>query len=1247
MNESKINKEDVKAAQELLAEKQRILDIEKKIAELRNYLKTVSKEDLQTNKDAVRVNETIDTLYSRREESIGRIRKSREQLKNLDNDQLASMNLQQRSLNRQASSIAERKKLTKEEAQLIRSMESSFEDIEDKSENLLKIAGMRKDQQEVINGFTSISKSLTEDVANAIKRGDANAQDFAAAAQLGVAAMDSQLDLTEAQNESQKMALKGEYQEINLKKQKRELSRLEEALGEDGLELTTQQREQLEMVRDRLTDNIDKAESLNKVYEETAKNSKLGGLFLSEGFEKARSVISKLPMGDELLKVFKFDEIENGINQKIGGAFTGFFEGFKGESGGMFDKFKGGLSGMKSGITGIGAEGAAGMEAIGGSATTAMQAASTGATGFGMSLAAATAGVTLIIAGVMKLAQMFLEADKEVSQLGKDLGVSKKEAIGVHEAALETANSMKLVGIHSEQVAKGLQTVSENLGGIDLSGKFASGNEHVTKMVKNATVLGEKFGLSGEEIGSMNSIAAITGKSVDEMAATSATLGKGIFTAKESMKILAGIPKSIVSQMAKMPEAMIKTAQHAKMLGMNMKQIADIGRKSLDIEESLEAEMEARALLGKDINLDTMRAAALNGDQETVMKELLNAAGSMAEFNDMNVLQKEALAKATGMEVDQLAEMLAKQEELNTLGLDENGLKELQKKNADEILAMKKEGSGKDVEAYNNAIKNLAAQKESASLQENMESMMKRIQQLAVKIVTPILDMVDGMMGGKEAAGGLTDALSGVFGILGSIIKVTMLPLKALFEIIMNILDPIIDSLRDIFKFSDESSSLWGEVYEVIEDVFQILNPIARLIGDVIGSAISAVVLLLKGVWDIFEGVVRILTGDFKGGLEQIGTGIGEFILAPFKLVYDLVQDIFGFVENVGDWITDLFGGSDEKKITVSKEENEKAAGETQSAGTTNMATGEMPQAAGGGSISAGGLVLVGEKGPELVQLPTGATVASTGAGDQVGSILSALGLSGSSGSEQGGEDKKSVPDLLQSMLDFMTTIAAPAYMVLASAGEVFKALGSFLGVGKKEGKDGEKEKSPMEQLVESSKLTAQAISEFVYGKEVEGKDGKKEKEKSIFEQLLDYQSDILDTLTDLVMLTEQATGITLKSYDEKTGEYSAKYSMAEGEQMVSPAGVSNREESGIQFPGLGVESTSVGTGNFLEAESAGGSMTKVEQKLDTLIGLFGQVANQPTVIKFGEKVVDEINTQINFKKAYQIGLDNTYGRTV
>jgi hypothetical protein len=75
--------------------------------------------------------------------------------------------------------------------------------------------------------------------------------------------------------------------------------------------------------------------------------------------------------------------------------------------------------------------------------------------------------------------------------------------------------------------------------------------------------------------------------------------------------------------------------------------------------------------------------------------------------------------------------------------------------------------------------------------------------------------------------------------------------------------------------------------------------------------------------------------------------------------------------------------------------------------------------------------------------------------------------------------------------------------------------------------------------------------------------------------------------------------------------------------------------------------SAGAGGGSVAVATGGGTNMANVEKKLDTLISVISQAANQPLVIKFGEKTVEEIKTQLNFKKATNIGIDKGYGKTI
>ncbi len=97
-----------------------------------------------------------------------------------------------------------------------------------------------------------------------------------------------------------------------------------------------------------------------------------------------------------------------------------------------------------------------------------------------------------------------------------------------------------------------------------------------------------------------------------------------------------------------------------------MESIASAAGQLLDFESSIQAELEAELLIGRDLNLERARSAALAGDQATLMEELVGQAGSLEQLQNMNVLQQQALASALGMSVDQLSDQIINGEALAT-----------------------------------------------------------------------------------------------------------------------------------------------------------------------------------------------------------------------------------------------------------------------------------------------------------------------------------------------------------------------------------------------------------------------------------------------------------------------------------------------------------------------------------------------------------------------------------------------------
>ena len=105
----------------------------------------------------------------------------------------------------------------------------------------------------------------------------------------------------------------------------------------------------------------------------------------------------------------------------------------------------------------------------------------------------------------------------------------------------------------------------------------------------------------------------------------------------------------------------MRAAIQAKKLGISLGTVANTADSLLDFQNSLNAEVEASVMLGRQVNLQKAREVALTGDMEGLQEEILNVVGSEAEFNEMNVMQRKSLAQALGMEASELQKVVMNQ----------------------------------------------------------------------------------------------------------------------------------------------------------------------------------------------------------------------------------------------------------------------------------------------------------------------------------------------------------------------------------------------------------------------------------------------------------------------------------------------------------------------------------------------------------------------------------------------------------
>ena len=87
----------------------------------------------------------------------------------------------------------------------------------------------------------------------------------------------------------------------------------------------------------------------------------------------------------------------------------------------------------------------------------------------------------------------------------------------------------------------------------------------------------------------------------------------------------------------------------------------------LSFEDSINAQMEASMLTGRMINTDKEKNELRLSDLDGMQREITSQIGSAAEFESMNVIQRQKLKLLFGVSVGELSKMITNQDKLNNM----------------------------------------------------------------------------------------------------------------------------------------------------------------------------------------------------------------------------------------------------------------------------------------------------------------------------------------------------------------------------------------------------------------------------------------------------------------------------------------------------------------------------------------------------------------------------------------------------
>jgi len=265
-------------------------------------------------------------------------------------------------------------------------------------------------------------------------------------------------------------------------------------------------------------------------------------------------------------------------------------------------------------------------------------------------------GVQKLFGHLKKGYQEGLEAAKKIS--GENVSLAR--SLGLAQgAASKLAGAVRGMGPTQAASVQSAEALYGAMGGTE---KLSQ------KTLKTFIGLNTFAGMSAENLADIHKFAKLSG---DDSGVVAEHMADAALSAIKNNK-LAVSQKVLLGDVAKTSDViklrfkgqegeLVKIVADAKKYGLELAKAEDIANSLLNIEDSLAAEMEAELLTGKELNLEKAREAALNGDVATLQEEIAKNAGSIEEFNKMNVVQQEAYAKAVGLSRQDLAKMLSDQ----------------------------------------------------------------------------------------------------------------------------------------------------------------------------------------------------------------------------------------------------------------------------------------------------------------------------------------------------------------------------------------------------------------------------------------------------------------------------------------------------------------------------------------------------------------------------------------------------------
>lgn len=225
--------------------------------------------------------------------------------------------------------------------------------------------------------------------------------------------------------------------------------------------------------------------------------------------------------------------------------------------------------------------------------------------------------------------------------------------------------------------------------------------------------------------------------------------------------------------------------------------------------------------------------------------------------------------------------------------------------------------------------------------------------------------------------------------------------------IIQQLLDWVLEHMPEIKDFISKAMTVAQEVFQKVGEIVAwlaekfdqywpqikqtvqtVVDAIKNIWETVLKPVVTQVWTFVKDMWErslkpIFTGVIQffkgIFSGDIKGAfqglvnvIKGIWNGLVEIIKRPVNVIIGVIN---GFIRGIAGGINTVIRALNGLKIDVPKWVQDLTGVKSFGFNIPEVNAPQIPLLAKGGDVTGEGAAIVGENGPELLQLPKGARV--------------------------------------------------------------------------------------------------------------------------------------------------------------------------------------------------------------------------------------------------------------------------------